>query len=489
MKKLPILLLILLLCLCVAAAAVFLFLPQGEPSPESLLSPKDPQLLTLWHYYNGTHQQAFDRLVLTFNETVGSEKGIIIEAKSQGGVGDLNRKLLASAKGEFGAEPMPDIFAAYADMAWDVSKLRELADLTPYFTSAELAAYIPSYVEEGRLAGSEALTVFPVAKSTEVLMLDRTEWYLFSSATGADASLLSTWEGIRDVSRMYYEWTDGLTPDTPDDGRAFFGLDSCANFLIIASQQLGAEMFGVRDGKAAVTIDEAVMRRIWDVFVVPSVSGWYGAYGAYRTDDVKTGRLAALVGSTSGAVYFPRTVTRQDGTSYAITGECLPTPIFQGAVPYAVQQGAGMAVTAGDPVREYAASVFLKWFTQEANNIDFSIASGYLPVRISANDAARLDSAMEDVGISDMLRDSLLTSAEMARTYTLYTTPVFDGCYAVREAAEKALPRAIAAACEERDRLISAGMDRASAIAKATGDEAFAAWLDQFRTAIADILK
>ena len=81
------------------------------------LSPDNPQVLTLWHYYNGMQQQTFDQLVLEFNETVGLENGIIIEPVSQGGVNDLTDKLMASASGKTGADNMPDIFAAYADTA------------------------------------------------------------------------------------------------------------------------------------------------------------------------------------------------------------------------------------------------------------------------------------------------------------------------------------------------------------------------------------
>ena len=42
----------------------------------SFYAPKDPVSLTVWHYYNGSQQAAFDALVEEFNDTVGQEKGI-----------------------------------------------------------------------------------------------------------------------------------------------------------------------------------------------------------------------------------------------------------------------------------------------------------------------------------------------------------------------------------------------------------------------------
>ena len=52
---------------------------------------------------------------------------------------------------------------------------------------------------------------------------------------------LETFEGITATARAYYAWTDSLT-DAPDDGKAFFGRDAMANYCIIGSRQLGAEV-------------------------------------------------------------------------------------------------------------------------------------------------------------------------------------------------------------------------------------------------------
>ena len=71
---------------------------------------------------------------------------------------------------------------------------------------------------------------------------------------------------------------------------------------------------------------------------MPMVQGHFGAYGKFRSDDVKTGDLIALVGSTSGAAYFPTQVTISDTESYQIETLVLPPPVFKDGSPYAVQQ-------------------------------------------------------------------------------------------------------------------------------------------------------
>lgn len=71
-------------------------------------------------------------------------------------------------------------------------------------------------------------------------------------------------------------------------------------------------------------------------------------------------------------------------------------PNFEGTSPCAVQQGAGMVVSKSTPAREYAATVFLKWFTRTENSLAFSLQSGYLPVKKEGNDPALLASAMDE---------------------------------------------------------------------------------------------
>lgn len=158
---------------------------------------------------------------------------------------------------------------------------------------------------------------------------------------------LETFEGITATARAYYAWTDSLT-DAPDDGKAFFGRDAMANYCIIGSRQLGAEVFG--DG--TLVPDKDVFRRLWDNYYVPYINGWFTASGRFRSDSARMGDIVALVGSSSGSIYFPSAVSVSDSESYRITCTVLPAPIFAGGERYAVQQGAGMCVIKSDSATE-----------------------------------------------------------------------------------------------------------------------------------------
>ena len=105
--------------------------------------------MTVWHYYNGVHQAAFDKLVEEFNGTVGKDLGIYVEETSKGSVSDLESAIRDAVNTEVGAEDMPDVFSTYTDSAYVLQKDGVLTDLTQYFTQEELDQYVDAYVKEG----------------------------------------------------------------------------------------------------------------------------------------------------------------------------------------------------------------------------------------------------------------------------------------------------------------------------------------------------
>ena len=399
----------------------------SKGAQEVKLDPKNPTAITIWHYYNGAQQLAFDQAVAEFNDTVGYEKGIVVEAYSQSSINELTQKVIAAANKEVGADELPDVFAAYADTAYTLDQMGLAASLDPYLSEEDLAAYVDGYIEEGRIDSEEQLKIFPIAKSTEVLMLNKTDWDKFAQATGATNADLETIEGVTRTAEAYYQWTDSLTPEA-DDGKAFFGRDALANYMIIGNRQLGNEIFEVHNGQAEINIDKAVYKRLWENYYVPMVKGHFAAHGRFRADDANAGDIIALVGSTTGATYFPQQVVLNDNESYPIEAVTLPAPIFQDGERYAVQQGAGMMVVKSTPEKEYAATIFLKWFTDDGRNIDFSLQSGYLPVKKSANDWTKIQSALEqkDGAASEMFEETMHTAIDTVTKSKMYTNKPFD---------------------------------------------------------------
>ena len=440
-------------------------------SSSTVLSPKDPVTITAWTYYNGDQLETFQSLMDTFNSTVGQEKGIIVKGSSQGSVGELETSVLESADGKVGAPPLPNIFSAYADTAYTVDQMGLLADLSPYFTEDERSAYVKGYLDEGDFDGNGSIKIFPTAKSTELLFLNDTDWQDFAAATGASYDDLDTIEGLVDTAGKYYDWTAAQT----GEGKALFGRDAMANYLLIGAQQLGNPVFEVETGKMTVTLTEETARRLWDGYYVPFLKGWFDATGRFRSDDIKTGNVIGYVGSSSSATYFPSQVMTSDTESHDIALKVLPAPHFADEVrAVTVQQGAGMAVTKGTDA-EIAASVeFLKWFTQPENNIAFAVGSGYLPVTYAANDMDAIRASGLD--LTDKM-DSILTGAvESVQTLDLYTPNAFPGGADARNVLEHTLSdlaTADRATVEER---IAAGQTPEDAEAEFLTEDYFQNW-------------
>lgn len=459
--------------LCVVCVLGLVLSACGSKSP---LDPKNPTKITVWTYYNGDQLSAFDSMVEEFNESVGAQKGIIVKSVSQGSVNDLETNVLAAVQGEVGADEVPNIFMAYADTAYAVDQLGQVMDLKDYLSEEEKSAYIDSYMKEGDFAGTGEIKIFPTAKSLEMLVINKTDWDAFAAATGASYDDMADMEGLTATAQKYFEWTDSLTPDIPDDGKALFGRDAMANYMLIGSMQLGQEIFQVSDGKVTINFDKSVARRLWDNYYIPFIKGYFAATGRFRSDDIKTGNIIAYVGSSSGVSFFPESVNISDSESYPIEMDVLPCPQFDGG-DYAVQQGAGMVVTKGEEAEVYASVEFLKWFTADERNIKFSVDSGYLPVTKTANNMDAITGS--GVEIKDGMKKVLTVGVDTANGNELYTTKAFENGGKARNILEYAMSDKAVADREVVVQRMAQGLRLEESVAEFELDDNFDAWYEE----------
>ena len=114
------------LCLVLS---LFILLTACSPGEKSVLDPKKPVSITLWHYYIGDNKIALETAVDQFNKSVGSEKGVVVNAVAKGSIAELEKAVTDSAKGIINAEPMPDLFSSYPDKGLEIDQLGKLCDL------------------------------------------------------------------------------------------------------------------------------------------------------------------------------------------------------------------------------------------------------------------------------------------------------------------------------------------------------------------------
>lgn len=460
-----------LLCgLCAAALALGCGGCSGSAGSEVPAKVTD---ITVWTYYNGDQLESFNSLVNQFNETVGAQKGIKVSTESQGSVNDLETSVMDSAEGKVGAAAMPNIFSAYADTAYALDQMGMVVDLAPYLTEEEMAQFVEGYLSEGDFGEDDSIKIFPVAKSTELLFLNDTDWQAFADAADVRYEDLATMEGLTAAAEKYYNWTDAQTA-APDDGKALFGRDAMANYMLVGAQQLGDTIFAVKDGRMTVNFERDVARRLWDNYYVPFVKGWFAATGRFRSDDIKTGNVLAYVGSSSSATFFPTRVTNDANQSHEISLKTLPAPQFEGGEAVAVQQGAGMVVTAAKEEEVKASVEFLKWFVRAENNIAFSVGSGYLPVTRKANDMQEI--LASGLTLDDNMQQTLAVAVDTVNGNRLYTPHAFAGGSSARKVLEYGLSDLAAADRETVVQRIAEGQSAAEAEAEFLTDEYFEAW-------------
>lgn len=427
-----------------------------------------PYSLTIWTYYNGDTETSFQKIIENYNNTQGKESHIVVSTSSQGSkVNDLLEALISAANGDFGSQKMPDMFLAYPDTAFEIDKKGKITSLDKYFTNEELANFNQGFLDEGKFGTDSSLKILPVAKSTEALYINKTDFDKFLSEhqdLGISYSDLETIEGLIDVSEKYFNAT----------GKAFFGRDSLDNYFVVSAKQLGIDIIGYdKDGNFGINYDHDVFKKLWDSYAVPMVKGYFNADGSFRSSAMKAGSILAYIGSTSSSSYFPNVVLDGEDASHPIESYVMMTPTFKRKDKYAVSQGAGFCVTKSDTNREKACIDFLKWLTKTDNITEFCKNSGYFP---STNDG------FNENFINSQTNENFKRSFKVAKTttenYSMYTNVVGDGGTKHRNSLKNSLTKY----CSDALDAIKKSEYDAETIASYASDAKFEEWFASLKT-------
>ncbi|WP_294148953.1 extracellular solute-binding protein [uncultured Clostridium sp.] len=434
-----------------------------------------PVVITLWHSYNAVAKIQFDKLIQEFNDTVGLEKDIIVDAKGYGSSDELEEVLYASANRMIGSEPLPDIFASYPDSAYRLDKLAPLVPLERYFTAEEFQKYQPEFLEEGVWDEEGHHKMLPVAKSTELLYLNKTDWERFSEETGVSKAQLGSWEGLAEVAELYYGWSGG---------KPFLGMNYYNDFSVMAAAQLGETIYG-DSGRFEFSREAA--RKAWEAYYVPHVMGWYESR-EYNQDGVKSGKLMAYIGSSAGAGFFPGEIIENEEKSYPIECECFPYPTFDGGTGYMTQRGADMGVFASDGIREEAACEFLKWFTAPEQNIRFAVATGYLPVEEKALESVpELLNHVDRTNNAEAIGSSIRVFLDARKQRPFYIKKAFEGSYDKNKFFAESLENKTVEAQDIMKRRLGNGEIKEDVQSDLLSEDCFSRWYDSLIKEMAGI--
>ena len=366
---------------------------------------EQPITLTIWHVYGGQTDSPLNDLIEEFNRTVGKEQNIAVQVTSVTNTNTIHEGVLAAANDDPGASELPDMFISYPKTVLAMPDEEVLVDYRDYFSEEELSAFLPAFIEEGTI--HDRLAILPVAKSTEVLFVNKTLFDRFAAETGVTLEDLDTWEGLYQTAALYAQWSGGKT---------FFVHDYHFNYLQVGVESLGGSFFD-EDG---ISFSPA-FSKVWEPYAEAALQGGVWLYGGYATEPLRTGDAIASVASSASVLYYSDIVTYSDNTSEEIEFIARPCPVFEDGEKLVMQRGAGICTVKSTPEREEAAMVFLKWLTAPEQNVELVTRLGYMPVTQEAFDTYLPGAIgkLEDPKYRELYRAFLQTQEE----YTFYTAP------------------------------------------------------------------
>ena len=378
---------------------------------------KEMVTVSLWHVYGEADDSPLKDLIDEFNETVGKEKNIRVEVTSVTNTNNIHDKVLAAAGGEEGAESLPDMFVSYPKTVLAMPDSSILVNYRDYFSNDELSKFVPDFMQEGMINGKQL--VLPIAKSTEILFINKTAFDRFAAATGVKLSDLYTWEGLFKTARKYVQWEK--TTEQENDPKPFLAHDSYFDYFQIGVTSLGGSFF---NGSGTGISYSPIFDRVWKSYAEAAAEGavWLGS--GYASQAMRTGDAVAVIASSASVRYFSDTVTYADNSTEKISIISLPCPTFIAGEKLTMQRGAGICTVKSTPQREKACMTFLKWLTETERNVQFATSLGYMPVKQEAF-SSYLPQAISE--LTDPMYISMYQAFMQAKAeYKFYTPPQYE---------------------------------------------------------------
>ncbi len=408
-----------------------------------------------------------DQIEITVWHSFGEEKGAIIQeyidefeaeytnisvnfTQEGNNYDELRNKVVNNIR----TATTPTLVFTYPDHVADYIEGKAALALDPFInddkvglSKDEIADFIPAYMAENKQTGH--YMGLPFNKSTEVLIYNKTYFDAQKGKTGftkltemynklnpADSGDMEvvTWDLIKAVAQEIKADTalkdvKGLFP---------FAYDSNANLFITLIRQFGGKYTNSK-GDLLFNNDKAIAafemyKAMHDAGLATIPIEWEQDYASTPFTQAQP-QVYMTVGSTAGITYnVPKD---KDGNA---TGEIgvAPIPQYDLENKQVIQQGTNITLMANSTDAERLAGwLLIKHLTSKEVTADWSMKTGYLPVRQSALDS---DEYQEFLSLTDKNHDfyyeSLAARAAYLQVDYMYYDPAFPGSSDVRSKAD-----------------------------------------------------
>ncbi len=353
-----------------------------EPAQQTNVEALDPseQRVTFWYQHTRERETALQELIADYNEE--NKHGIVVKGEYAGAYSDIYNKMVVGIQ----ANALPSLVVAYQNQAMAYYRDGGIVDIAPYMNSpkwglsrTEKSDFIQSFLKQDFIGGAQV--GFPPNRSLEVFYYN-VDWL---RELGFD-NPPRTWDEFAQMCRLA---RDNPFSRSEDKGRSL-------GFLIEAEASRLASLVFTRGGdlvdetSSRYTIETPAMRgalsMLRGLMEDGSIELMGEEYGDQR--EFAAGQVLFILRSSSGLPFVTSAV--EDGLDFTWTVTYPPNELEE---PIVNVYGASVSLCKTTPQQQLAAWLFVKWFTEPAQQARWVRASNYFPVRRST--ASELDEYLE----------------------------------------------------------------------------------------------
>ncbi len=383
------------------------------------LAQENPITIQFWHTRgSGANYEVVEHSVKTFNETVGKEKGIVVEEVFIGSYDDILPKVQLSIQA--GEQPqiavMGNTFTGYLIEDEVVADMASYAEASGFDRNNLFDPFLSIY---GNRDGE--LHVFPYIRSTPVLYYNKT------MADEKGLTPPTTIAEMVEFCKALYE-VDAATGEVLVHGLEIvndWGYYQAANL-----QQLGSIMFS-EDGKSSPTLEDGTTLQIltdWRGWVD---EGWCRSFDSTNAGTAAQERffqkkLAALYQS-SGSMKNILINAGEAGFEVGV----MPYPTYDAEKPIAEIGGGNLVVISeGNTDEQIAASwEFIQFLMSDEMVAYNTINSGYVPVTKSVAEYADMVDFWAENPLYKVAYDQMATAKCQEDPYVPFLQDYTKACW------------------------------------------------------------
>ncbi|MEW6752989.1 MAG: ABC transporter substrate-binding protein [Candidatus Latescibacterota bacterium] len=345
--------------------------PAGRPGRADLeqLDPRGREIV-FWYQHNRQREEELLQLIEEFN--AGNPYGFTVRGEYAGDYDGIYNKMIVGLQGG----TLPHLVVAYQNQARAYHRDDGIVDLTPYMDSprwglsdSDRRDFYTAFLEQDRTAGVQ--TGFPPNRSIEVLYYNK-DWLRELGYNGPP----QTWEEFAQMCRKARD-----EPFSRSANRA----RSLGFMLEIDASRLASMVFSrggslVNEAGTRYTLDSppvrdslVLLRQLMRERAAEQMSEEYGDQAEFSV-----GQVLFALRSSSGLPFFATAVESGVEFDWDVT-----YPPHSTEKPAVNVYGASISVCRTTPEDQLASWLFIKWFTQPAQQARWVRASDYFPVRRS----------------------------------------------------------------------------------------------------------